>query len=131
MGRFEKLNPGALAGATGAKEMSLTGQADDTAAGAAAQRLWTIRIKHLVADLVDHLADAPLWAVRATLGALVDGVEDATGEPVRDVLHRTITISPADLMTRDELRRGIVAIWKALPQEDRIAFIERVTRRAA
>ena len=124
-------NPGAAGTATGAYEMPLAGQPQDTAEGAAAQRVWSIRVRCLVADLVDHLADAPLWAVRATLGALVDGVEDATGETVRDVLHRSVPVSPVDLMTRDELRRGIVAIWKALPQEDRIAFVERVTRRAA
>lgn len=93
----------------------------------AARRLWAIRIKHMVADLVDHLADAPLWAVRAALGALADGIEDVRGEDVRDALYQATPVSPVDLMTQTELRRALAAIWRALPQEDRLAFLAKVT----
>lgn len=88
-------------------------------------------------DLGDALADLPLDIAREIVAAMLeaaDGVRAGLGRPAGliDVLCVAEPFNPDFLKSRDDWRRDLMKAWRALPQEDRAAFLARVdTRRAA
>ena len=127
--------PEALAGATGANDYD-SGEADccnHTCVSHERQAFdEAVRLSVEFADAVGDLPDrAARIVVEALLGA-VDDVRDGMGrEPVRATMFIVEPVKPDFLKGRDDWRNELMTAWRALPQDDRAAFLARVTSRRA
>lgn len=93
------------------------------------------RAVRLSVDFADAVADLPDRAARIVVEALlgaVDDVREAAGHgPVRATLFIAEPVNPDFLKSRADWRRDLTVAWRALSQEDRAAFLARVTNRGA
>ena len=93
------------------------------------------RAARLSVDFADAVADLPDAHARIVVAALLGAIDDTRvregRQPVRAKMFVAVPVNPDCLKSREDWRADLKAAWRALPQEDRVAFLARVTNRRA